>query len=407
MTFIKGVSNFILTLVISALLFVSLIYGILNHTIFSVEANEAMIESTDFTEEATDFLLARYSMKLESISIEEGMMYDFVEASGMGVLNYVFMETETLPEVDVTFLKEYVDRQVKEEISRNLVENTDLDQMIEYLRAVPEGESITQALEVYVSEKNQDIYKNEIEIAARIFIENKELDNEAIKEKMLEALSKEFVDTSTMKETLSLQQFFDRIMNKNPLTILRNAYDVIHTNIRTYIPWVMILLILIMACIEFKLSNSISWFIIFILIPLVPLQALRLLRFFIERDFVDLINGMDSYKDYMLDAMINRLNFYTIVGIIVIILLIIGKKLLQKYVDEKVALKVEKQERAWLLIRIGVVGILFLILGFIGNKAQDKNLNFYEDIQALQPSDFDVRSIDEVLSDLLNVDYDF
>jgi hypothetical protein len=140
---------------------------------------------------------------------------------------------------------------------------------------------------------------------------------------------------------------------------------------------------------------------------LVPLQALRLLRFFIERDFVDLINGMDSYKDYMLEAMINRLNFYTIVGIIVIILLIIGKKLLQKYVDEKVALKIEKQERAWLLIRIGVVGILFLGLGFIGNKAQDKNLNFYEDIQALQPSDFDVRSIGEVLSDLLNVDYDF
>lgn len=152
---------------------------------------------------------------------------------------------------------------------------------------------------------------------------------------MLEALSKDFIDTSTMKETLSLQLFFDRIMNKNPLSLLRNGYDVMHTNVRTYIPWIMILLILIMACIEFKLSDSISWFIIFILIPLIPLQGLRILRFFIERDFVDLINGMESYKDYMLDAMIDRLNFYTIVGIIVIILLIIGKKLLQKYVDEK------------------------------------------------------------------------
>lgn len=74
---------------------------------------------------------------------------------------------------------------------------------------------------------------------------------------------------------------------------------------------------------------------------------------------------------------------------------------------KKVAIKVEKQKRAWLLIRIGVVALLFFGLTFISNRARDKNITFYEEIQALQPSDFDVRSIGEVLGDLLNVDYDF
>lgn len=55
--------------------------------------------------------------------------------------------------------------------------------MIEYLRAVPEGESVSNSLESYIDDKGMGIDKSQIETAARIFIENKALDNVAIKEK--------------------------------------------------------------------------------------------------------------------------------------------------------------------------------------------------------------------------------
>jgi len=382
-------------------------YGLLEDTVLSYETNVEMIKTTALTDEATDQVLIRYKTKMASLSLNDQIIKDFVEASSKGIMGYVVEETDTLPEVDVTFLKEHVIEEVDRQIAISLTENIDLDELITYVREVPEGESISKAVNAYITSTNLTIDENDISRVTSIFIDNKDMEPVALKAKISSELARQAVDTLNMKETLSLQQFFDDLMPKNPFTLLRQGFGLADKHFNFYLPFVIFMIILLMIVIEFKLSKTISWFILSLILAVIPLQVIRLLSFFIDKEFISVLDELKSYQTFMLDAIVSKLNVLTLVVGVIIIFLIIIKRYLKTYVDDRLDPLVKDKKWIFLGSRVGAFAMIILLCFLVGNKAKVETMDFVDDIRAIQPSDFDPIDFDEVLSNGLNVEFDF
>ena len=143
------------------------------------------------------------------------------------------------------------------------------------------------------------------------------------------------------------------------------------------------------------------------ILAILPLQALRLADFFIDRDFLNMFDGMSSYSEFMINEAIDKLNVYSIIFLVSIIVLFIIGKVVSKINDAKIPEEGKKSPSRFRLIRFA--GFVALLLGLYlnGNAAYEMNLNFYNEVSEIEVSDFDIGSIDLTLRDLLNVDYDF
>lgn len=407
MSFVKGLFNFVLMLCLSILLALGLLYGIFNQSVLSYDRNQEMLESTDLSEEITDELLVRYTTKLESIAVDDGLLADFVETSSEGVLAYVLLESEQMPTVDVAFLKTYAQEKIEEEISTSLTENVDIDAMITYIKAVPDGQSISKGLDMYLESQELTINEKDLDLARDVFLNNKTLEADALKAVLLTSLASEYGDISQMKENLSLQQFFDDLMPRNPFTVLRQGYEVVDKNLSFYLPVFVILIVLLMTLIEFKLSNSITWFVLSLLVAIVPLQVLRLADFFMDKDYIDVLGQFTSYKTFMMDRIIERLNVYTLVVLLIMVVLIITKRILRQRVDDKVMAFVEGRKTLVGVVRASAILLVVLGTFLVSKNAEDFNRTYYNDLQEIQVDDFDPVDLDQVLGDGLNVDFDF
>lgn len=407
MGFIKGLSNFILMMSLAVLLMLALMYGILNDSIFSFKANIEMLETSEFSEEVSDVISVKYQKKLESVSLDREHMLEFIKTSSSGMTGYVFSEIEELPEVDVTFLKTYVEEEVARKVSESLTENLNLNDLIRVVKEVPEGESISKAVSSFVEESDFNISKADIDAATQLFIENKALEAEALKNKLIETLAIEKVDTSQMKDSLSLQQFFDQLMSKNPLTLAREGFQAIDKNLGFYLPMMIILIVLLMTIIEFKLSNSIIWFILALLVAIVPLQLLRMVGFLITKDWLNVFDDFSSYTDFMMSAMIKSLNIYTLIVMVMIVLLIVLKKILKTRVDDKVEAFANRNSKRRIIVRSSSFILILMMIYFVTSHWISYNIEYKNSLEEIQPSDFDPIDLDDVLSDGLNIKYDF
>lgn len=407
MGFIKGLTNFILMMSLVVLLMLTLMYGILNDSILSFKANIEMLETTKFSEEVSDVISVKYQTKLESVSLDHQHLLEFVQASSTGIAGYVFSEIDELPEVDVAFLKTYVEEEVARKLSESLIENLDLDELIRVVKEVPEGESIGKAVTSFAEESGFNISNSDTDAATKIFIENKALEAEALKVKLIEALSLEKVDTSQMKDSLSLQQFFDQLMSKNPFTLARQGFEVVDKNLGFYLPVMILLIILLMAIVEFKLSNSITWFILALLVAIMPLQVLRVVNYLIKKDWMTAFDDYSSYVDFMMSAMIKSLNIYTLIVTIMIVLLFVLKRTLKNRVDDKVEDFISKNKKMWMTVRISSFILVLIMSSFVISHLISYNVEYKNSLQEIQPADFDPIDLDDVLSDGLNIKYDF
>ena len=419
MGFFKGIFNFVLMIILSVCLLAWFSYGLLNDSVLSYEENQKMVEETPFTEEVTSEILDRYHTKLSDLSFDEDVLLSFVNESGMGVLGYILSEYEEMPNVDVSFLKEYVTTNVVREESSKFYGNVDIAETIQALREVPEGESITKAIDVYLESKNVTIDQKDVDLVTGLFIENKELDDDSLKNMIITEIAYEKLNLNEMSTELSLQQLFDKLMTKNPFTVVRELLNVINKNIYGYMVLMMVIVLLLILVSEFKFTTATTWLNLSLILAILPLQLIRLLNFVVDGQYFTVFNGMESYKNYMLDAAIAKLNVYSIVVLIMVVVLFILVKILRRQVEEKIDLNEQneqndqndqndkKKKSRFVLVRIAIVGVLLFGL-YINTKAcYTYNMNVYDEIATIKPSDFDPKSMDETLSGLLNIDYDF
>ena len=407
MGFFKGIFNFVLMIILSICLLAWFSYGLLNDSVLSYEVNQTMVEETPFTEEVTSEILNRYHTKLSDLSFDEEVLLSFVNESGMGVLGYILSEYEEMPNVDVSFLKEYVTTNVTREEASKFYGNVDIDGTIQALREVPEGESITKAIDAYLEGENVTIDQKDVDLVTELFLEHKELDDDSLKNKIITEIAYEKLNLNEMSTELSLQQLFDKLMTKNPFTVIRELLNVISKNIHGYMVLMMMIVFLLILVAEFRITSTSTWLTLSLVLAILPLQLIRLLNFVVDGDYFTVFNGMESYKNYMLDAAITKLNVYSTAVLIVVIVLFVLSKLLRRQANDKTDQIEDKKKNRFVLVRVAIVGVLLFGL-YINTKAcYNYNRNIYDEIATIKPSDFDPKSMDETLSGLLNIDYDF
>lgn len=407
MGFFKGIFNFVLMIILSICLLAWFSYGLLNDSVLSYEVNQTMVEETPFTEEVTSEILDRYHTKLSDLSFDEDVLLSFVNESGMGVLGYILSEYEEMPNVDVSFLKEYVTTNVTREEASKFYGNVDIDGTIHALRVVPEGESITKAIDAYLEGENVTIDQKDVDLVTELFLEHKALDDDSLKNTIITEIAYEKLNLNEMSTELSLQQLFDKLMTKNPFTVIRELLNVINKNIRGYMVLMMMIVFLLILVAEFRVTSTSTWLSLSLVLAILPLQLIRLLNFVVDGDYFTVFNGMESYKNYMLDSVITKLNVYSIVVLIIVIVLFVLSKLLRRQANDKTDQNEDKKKNRFVLVRVAIVGVLLFGL-YINTKAcYTYNRNIYDEIATIKPSDFDPKSMDETLSGLLNIDYDF
>lgn len=407
MGFLKGILNFVLMIILGICLMIWLGYGLLHHSVLSFEENKTMIEQTQFTEELSVEVIDRYKTKLNALSLDDEVLIQFVRQSGVGVLGYVFSEYETMPSVDVSFLKDYVIKNVAAEEAGKLYGNVEFQDVLTKLRAIPEGESITKNFEAYLSENNMTFHQEDIDKFIAVYIENKSLDDEALLEKLISEMAYEKLNLNQMNTELSLQALFDTLTEENPMTVVRGLLNDINKNIYGYLTITMVLIFLMILVLEFRVATAAIWLSLSMLIAIIPLQGIRLLNFVVARDYFTLINGMESYKDYMMQVMISKLNVYTIVVLIAVVVLFILSKVFRSRIDTKIEGIEQKSKKRYVLVRFAVFAVISLGL-FLNLKAMYRyDMKVYSDIQNLSIDDFDPDDLDVTLSNLLNIEYDF
>lgn len=407
MGFLKGILNFVLMIILGICLMIWLGYGLLHHSVLSFEENKTMIEQTQFTEELSVEIIDRYKTKLNALSLDDEVLVQFVRQSGVGVLGYVFSEYETMPSVDVSFLKDYVVKNVAAEEAGKLYGNVEFQDVLTKLRAIPEGESITKNFEAYLTENNMTFHQEDIDKFIAVYIENKSFDDEALLEKLISEMAYEKLNLNQMNTELSLQALFDTLTEENPMTVVRGLLNDINKNIYGYLTITMVLIFLMILVLEFRVATAAIWLSLSMLIAIIPLQGIRLLNFVVARDYFTLINGMESYKDYMMQVMISKLNVYTIVVLIAVVVLFILSKVFRSRIDTKIEGIEEKSKKRYVLVRFAVFAVISLGL-FLNLKAMYRyDMKVYSDIQNLSIDDFDPDDLDVTLSNLLNIEYDF
>lgn len=382
-------------------------YGLLNSSVLSYEVNEKMVTDTTFTEDVTSEIASRYNTKLSELSFDETILLSFVEESGLGVLGYILSEYEEMPSVDVSFLKEYVASNVTREEASKFYGNVDVAETIEALRMVAEGESISNAITTYLESKNLSVDQNDIDMVTKTFLENKDLDDESLKNKIITEIAFEKLNLNDMTTELSLQELFDTMMTRNPFTIVKDLLIVVNRNVYGYMLLTMVLIFLMIVVGEFRFSAILTWLSLSLFLAIMPLQTIRLIDFIVDRDLFTVFNGMESYKNYMLDAAITQLNLYTIVSMILILVLFVLSKVFRKRVDTKDDHLEEKKKSRYGLVRFGIVLILLFGLFLNGRACYNYNMTTYDEIASIKPSDLDPKDMDETLSELLNIEYDF
>ena len=358
MGFFKGIFNFVLMIILSICLLAWFSYGLLNDSVLSYEVNQTMVEETPFTEEVTSEILNRYHTKLSDLSFDEEVLLSFVNESGMGVLGYILSEYEEMPNVDVSFLKEYVTTNVTREEASKFYGNVDIDGTIQALREVPEGESITKAIDAYLEGENVTIDQKDVDLVTELFLEHKELDDDSLKNKIITEIAYEKLNLNEMSTELSLQQLFDKLMTKNPFTVIRELLNVISKNIHGYMVLMMMIVFLLILVAEFRITSTSTWLTLSLVLAILPLQLIRLLNFVVDGDYFTVFNGMESYKNYMLDSVITKLNVYSIVVLIIVIVLFVLSKLLRRQANDKTDQIEDKKKNRFVLVRVAIVGVL-------------------------------------------------
>lgn len=382
-------------------------YGLLHNSVLSFEENKVMIEQTQFTEELSTEIIDRYKTKLNALSLDDEVLVEFVRQSGVGVLGYVFSEYDTMPSVDVSFLKDYVIRNVAVEEAGKLYGNVEFKDVLTKLRAIPEGESITKNFEAYLAENNMTFHQEDVDKFVALYIENKALDDDALLNKLVTEMAYDKLDLNQMNTEISLQELFDTLTDRNPMTVVRDLLSNVNKNIYGYLTITMVLIFLLILVVEFRVATSAIWLSLSMLIAIIPLQGIRLLNFVIARDYFTLINGMESYKDYMMQVIISKLNVYTIIVGIAIVVLFILSKVLRNRIDTKIEGIEEKSKKRYVLVRLAVFAVIALGL-FLNVKAMYRyDMQVYNEIQTLSIDDFDPDDLDVTLSNLLNIEYDF
>ncbi len=407
MGFIKGILNFILMIVLAVCLMVWFGFGLFNSSVLSFDENKKMIEETEFTEEVTSEILSRYNTKLSDLSVDDDVLLNFVNESGLGVLGYIFSEYEEMPSVDVSFLKDYVIKDIAVMEAGKLYGNVDVTDFVSSMRLIPEGESVTNNFEAYLEEKNLNLHQEDVDQVIKLYLENKDLDDQALIDKIIGEMAYEKLNIDQMSTEMSLQSLFDSLTDKNPFTIIRDFLNHVKKNVYGYLSITMLIVVLMILVSEFRVSSFSVWISLAFIIAIVPLQGLRLIDFVVQRNYLEIINGMESYKNYMLDVLIQKLNVYTIITFVLVVVLFILSKLLRKRVDSKIEDLEKKSTNRYGIIRFAIFLVLALGL-FLNVKGMYRyDMNVVAEMQAISPDDFDPNDLDVTLSNLLNIDYDF
>lgn len=407
MGFLKGIINFVLMLLLGICLMMFIGFNLMDESVLSYDANSEMLETTQFTEEVTDALLDRYHMQLDELRFDKDVLLQFVNESGLGVLGYIFGEFDEMPQVDVTFLKDYVEDQVDQEAAKQMDGNIDIDSMVEMLKAIPEGESVTAGIKAYTAQEGFDIKQSEIDAVAEIYLENKDLENDALAKLIVEEVAYERLNLNEMSTELSLQNLFDKLMERNPFTLLRDIYNLVDKDFSVYIPLTIFLLVLMIIIIEFRVGTSSVWLVLSLIVAIVPLQVIRLANFVIEKDFLDVLTGLESYKNHMLPIIEQKLNVYTIIVFVIIVILFVLSKVLRKKVDTRIENVEETKHSRFVLARFAIFFVLAIALFFNFRAAERYNMDMVNEIITLNPDEFEPQSVDLILREELNIDFDF
>ncbi len=407
MSFLKGLFSFIVMLVLSIGLFMWVSFNVLSDTVLSSNTNKRLLEETSFSSELVDAVLDKYNTNLGQLSFEEDDLMKLVDDSGESIIDYVFADESEMPSVDVSFIKEHLEKLITEESKKALDGKLDPNEFIQFLRELPDGESISGYGKSYFLSIGIEVSNEKLDELLSIYKDNRDESNEVISEKIIKAIAYEVVDIQAMNTELSLQSFFDNLTEKNPFTIAKDIMDIYYKNINGYLVILIVLLVLILVLTEFRVGTSSMWIGLSMVIAILPLQAIRIGEYFVDKLLPSTTGNVLSYKEFMLSSIIDSLNKYSIIFAIVIVILFVLGRVFSKKIDGKLDNTENKIRKKFLVIRFIAFCVVCFGIYLCVNSSINMNLDMYSEIRELGPSDFTPRSIDLTLRELLNVNYDF
>jgi hypothetical protein len=258
-------------------------FNILGKTVLSPESNTRLLYETKFSNELVDGVLDKYNTDMGQLRFAEDDLMSFVNDSGEGVINYVFLESEVMPSVDVSFVKEYIEEVIEEESKNALDEKLDFAEFVTMLRQIPDGESVSGTTTNYFESVGIETSGEELDNVIAIFKDNKSETDEVIIQKIAQSIARDIIDIDSMETELSLQELFDKLMKKNPFTVMRSAMEMYNKDVNGYLLITIVLLALLIIITDFRISSSSAWFALALIVAIIPLQALRLADFIIDK----------------------------------------------------------------------------------------------------------------------------
>lgn len=406
MNFLKGLLSYIIMMVLSICILLWLSFNLVNHTFLSVKANSDLINNTTFTSDLVDEILVKYNTNVGQLNFEEEDLIKLINESAEGIINYSLLESETLPTVDVLFIKNYISDIISEESKNSLDGKLNISEFVETMRKIPDGSSISESVSTYIDTLGIETSKEEIDNVVEIFISNKELTNEEISTKIVDSIVKSKINLDSMNTELSLQDLFDKLTKKNPLNVLRRFMEIYNKNVNGYLNIAIILLILLLFVIEFRIGSMAMWVALSLIFSIIPIQIVRLADYFVDKELLSFFSGMSNYTTFMLSESINRLNLLTIIVVVIIVILFVLSKIL-KSIRNKKSEENKVEVKRYRIVRIA--GFLVLLVGLFlnGKSSYEMNQSYIAEVKEINVSDFDLNSIDLTLRELLNVNYDF
>lgn len=407
MKFFRGVFSFAIMLILGTCLMLWLSFKIMGDTVLSPETNSELLAETSFSNELVSGVMDKYHMNTGQLQLNEYDLMKFVNDSGYGVINYVFLDTETMPSVDVSFIKTYIEEKIEDEIRKSLDGKLDVADYVSTVRQVKDGESISAFTSDYFKLNDIEVPKEQMDNVILQYMGNRDEADDVIVEKITKSIARENININSMKTELSLQELFDRLMDKNPFTIMKDFMEVFNKDVNDYLFIMIILLTLLIIVTEFRIRAISVWLMLSLLIAIIPLQLLRLVNFFMDKDFLGLFDGMSIYIEFMMEEAVKRLNVITIIALILIIIAFVTSKIIDKRNSSDSRVSDEKPKKRFKTVRAVGLVVLFFVIYSNFNSALDLNTKFYEDVSEIHESDFQIGSIDLTLKDLLEVEYDF
>jgi len=329
---------------------------------------------------------------------EEEFTKTFDELS-LGVMDYVFDKTDTLPVIELSEFKDTVEEELHIDLD-NLESDVEISsekviEMIGNLRVIDKtGQMSVNELKMSLNEMgvaSQGIFVDKL---LEIYVTNREEEAAVIAAKVLDTPELQLLSMGNIPDDFDLNEVFNEENRNNVFLLMRNGRILFKRYIYHYLPIYIGLLALVIAIMSFSTRGTFLTYGIILMFTSVISYILHLCNYLI----IGKINGLEN--PFLIEAlnqlvqdvfkMTTRFSLILFLGFVVCIIICF--------------LFVPREKQRYRSVRTTLAILVFLTVGYFGMMLNDEATNYSVEIDEIQKVEFEKVIGDYVDRQLNNIE---